>query len=673
VPKTTPETVPEPAFTTRLTERPAPAALALGAGVLVAVGVALLAGNLTGATSPVLLVDPGAGVRWGILVARVLADVAAALTVGVLIMAAVALPSPEKGVANRPALAVASVAGTAWAAASLAVLVLTFADISGLPIRDPAFGRELAAFAMDLDLGRQLTFTTVVAAVIGLAAAATTRLGTAGLLAVVSLVALTPAALGGHAAGDTDHETAVTALGLHLLGVCVWFGGLATLVLLAPSLRDRELPATARRYSALAGWAFVAVALSGLISAWLRLRDLENLTTSYGVVVLVKSALLIGLGGAGLWHRRRTLADLEARRPRAFAQLAVAEIALMAAAVGLGAALARTAPPATADASATPLTPAEVLTGYALPPEPTAARWLTQWQPDLLWVLVVAVAAGCYLAGVRRLHARGDRWPVGHTIAWLLGLVVLLYATCGAPAVYGRVLFSGHMIAHMVVSMIVPPLLVLGAPVTLALRALRPRTDATRGPREWLLAVLGSVPLRVLAFPPVAATLFAGSLIAFYYTDLFELALTTHVGHELMYVHFLLAGYLFAWLLIGVDPGPHRPGYPLRLVVLFATMAFHAFFGVTLVTGSTLLQPDYFIGIERDWGRFLLEDQRFGGSLAWGLGEIPTVLLAIILVLQWARSDDREARRRDRAADRDGDAELKAYNEMLRRLAARDS
>jgi putative copper resistance protein D len=101
-------------------------------------------------------------------------------------------------------------------------------------------------------------------------------------------------------------------------------------------------------------------------------------------------------------------------------------------------------------------------------------------------------------------------------------------------------------------------------------------------------------------------------------------------------------------------------------------MAFHAFVGVAMISGTTVLQPRYFGGLGRDWGRDLLADQRFGGQLAWAIGEIPTLVIALVLVVQWARSDDREARRRDRAADRDGDAELTAYNEMLARLAARD-
>ena len=217
--------------------------------------------------------------------------------------------------------------------------------------------------------------------------------------------------------------------------------------------------------------------------------------------------------------------------------------------------------------------------------------------------------------------------------------------------------------------MLVPIFLVLGAPVTLALRALVPRGDGSRGPREWLVATSQSRYAQVLAFPPVAAFLFAGSLVFFYFSPLFGLALRTHVGHELMHVHFLFSGYLFAWVLIGVDPGPLRVNHPLRLITLLAAMAFHAFFGVSLLSGGTVLEAGYFGGLGRTWGQALLTDQRLGGGVAWGIGDIPAIVMAVIIAVQWAMSDDRDARRLDRAADRDGDAELVAYNAMLGRLA----
>jgi len=234
------------------------------------------------------------------------------------------------------------------------------------------------------------------------------------------------------------------------------------------------------------------------------------------------------------------------------------------------------------------------------------------------------------------------------------------------------VTFSGHMVEHMLLVMAVPLPIVWAAPVTLALRALPPRHDGTRGPREWLRAVVESRWMRFLANPVVAAVSFAGSLIVFYYSSLFEFALRNHAGHLWMIVHFTLAGYLFANALVGIDPGPKRPPYPLRVVLLFATMAFHAFFGVALASSEVLLAPRWYGLMGRDWGADAIHDQQFGGALAWGLGEFPVLILAIGVLVSWRTADSRTAKRLDREAVRTGDADLTAYNSMLGRLSRSD-
>ncbi|WP_229738443.1 cytochrome c oxidase assembly protein [Isoptericola cucumis] len=263
---------------------------------------------------------------------------------------------------------------------------------------------------------------------------------------------------------------------------------------------------------------------------------------------------------------------------------------------------------------------------------------------------------------------------MGRTVSWCLGMVVMFWVTSGGPAVYGQVIFSGHMVQHMTLAMLVPLFLVLAAPVTLLLRAIPARKDGSRGPREWVLGLVHSRFGQFLARPVVAAVLFAGGMIAFYYTPAFEFALRNHAGHVWMIVHFTLVGYLFANALVGIDPGPKRPGYPQRLLLLFATMAFHAFFGVVLTTGESLLVADWFGNMGRPWGLPAIDDQQRGGGVAWGIGELPTLALAIAVAVavQWTTSDEREARRRDRKADRDGDAELTEYNAMLAKMAEHD-
>jgi putative copper resistance protein D len=251
-------------------------------------------------------------------------------------------------------------------------------------------------------------------------------------------------------------------------------------------------------------------------------------------------------------------------------------------------------------------------------------------------------------------------------------MVILGLSTNSGLAIYGTYLFSIHMVAHMLLSMAVPLLLVLSAPVTMASRAIAARKDGSRGAREWILLAVHSKYLAVLGHPLVAAVIFAISLIVFYYSPLFEWALQEHLGHQWMILHFLLTGYLFAQSLVGVDPSPHNPPYPLRLIIVLATMAFHAFFGISLIYGTGLLAPEWYGAMGREWGLDPLSDQQQGGELAWGLGEIPTLLLAIVVTWSWSKSDDRQNKRLDRAADRDGDRELTEYNEMLENLALRE-
>lgn len=231
-------------------------------------------------------------------------------------------------------------------------------------------------------------------------------------------------------------------------------------------------------------------------------------------------------------------------------------------------------------------------------------------------------------------------------------------------------MFSLHMAEHMILSMLVPILLVLGAPVTMALRALPPagRTGPP-GPREWLLAAVHSPPARWLTHPLVSLPLFVGSYYALYFSGLFAAALPQHWAHVLMNAHFLLTGLLFFWPLIGIDPAPRRLPPAARLGVLFTSVPFHAFFGVALMSSAAVVGADFYRALALPWVPDPLRDQQLGGGLAWASGEVPLLLVVIALLVQWSRHDERSARRDDRRADADGDAELVAYNAMLRRLA----
>ncbi len=643
--------------------------LARPLGIAVAAGLvaAVVAAVVTGATSALDLADPGPLVRWGLPLVSAVSTLAASATVGLLGLAAFLVPERTSTERRITATRMAGRAASLWAVAALLEVVLTFASLAGTPLTSPDLVTQLVSFAWTLETTRVLLISALVAVVVAASAALATRRSAMAWLAVLTLGAVVILALTGHAAGSASHEDAVNALGLHLAGVVVWVGGLMGLVAVRRSLGS-DLGATVSRYSTLAAWCFALVTVTGVQQAWIRLGSLGAVATAYGLVVALKTVALVALGVLG-WLHRRSIATRLTDDPadgRAFARLAVVELAVMGAATGLAAVLARSVPPVP-DAPPAPSRILE-LTGFPDPGPMLAGDWLTAWRIDWLLLGIAVLAVVLYLAGVVRLSRRGDHWPVGRTICWVLGWMLFAWATSGAPGIWGRVLFSVHMVMHMAVAMLVPLLLVPGAPVTLALRTLKARPDKTWGPREVLLQVVHSRAVRVLANPVVAAALFFFSLALFYWTGLFQLSLTTHTGHLLMLAHFFLTGYLFTWVLIGIDPGVPRWPPLMLLVILFATISFHAFFGVSLTGSETLLAPDFFAQLNLPWGPDPLADQRRAGEIAWGVGEAPTLVLAVIVAVQWFRTDQAETRRKDRQADRDGDAELAAYNEHLARL-----
>ena len=616
------------------------------------------------------LPEAGILVEVGLPVAKAVRNLAAALTIGLLVTAATLLPGlPGRvGVVSPPqrhVLRLGALTAAVWAAAGLAVLLLSYADLAGLPVTSAEVLLGMPLFAAEFELGRALALSTALTAVTAVTAALASRFTGTGIAAALAVAALLPLAWTGHAAGTANHGTAVDAQAFHLVGVSVWVGGLAALQ--AVRTRADNFPVLLRRYSALAGWCFGLVAVSGMIAATVRLNAWADLLdTTYGNLIVLKVAALAALGGAG-WYHRRLLLHRGGPSGPILARLAAGELVVMSVAVGVAVALSATSPPPP-PVDADP-NPAEELLGYPMPPPLTLTTIFTAWRVDPLWLALTFLGAFLYLRAVRQLRRRGDRWPWTRTLAFLAGIATFAAATNGSPGVYGQVLFSMHMVQHMTVATAVPVFIALGAPVTLALRTLPRRRDHSRGPREWLLAVVHSWPSRLLSHPVTAAPLFIGSLVVFYYSPVFQLSLSTHLGHVLMMIHFLISGYLFANVICGIDPGPARPPYPFRLLLLIVTFAFHAFFAVSMMTGGDVLAQDWFRQLPRTWGRTLDEEQSLGAALSWALGDYPVAILAIALVYSWIKSDARDARRHDRQAHRDGGAELAAYNAYLAGLA----
>jgi len=263
--------------------------------------------------------------------------------------------------------------------------------------------------------------------------------------------------------------------------------------------------------------------------------------------------------------------------------------------------------------------------------------------PAILTVWV----AGAYLVGVRVLRKRGDRWPLGRTISFVaVGMGGFAFATTSGLAAYDTVLLSVHMVQHMILTMLVPLALALGAPVTLALRTLPAR------PRRWLMAVLHSAPVRVLSFPPLAFLLFVLSPWVLYFSSWYPASAESTYVHEMTHVHLVATGALFLWPLVGVDPVPGRVAYPFRMLMMVMTLPFHAFLGVTIMNQEELIAGEHFTSLELAWLPDPMDDQHLAGGILWGTGDVVGIVFFMVLFAQWVRSSMREAEREDRRLDR---------------------
>ena len=381
--------------------------------------------------------------------------------------------------------------------------------------------------------------------------------------------------------------------------------------------------------------------------------------------------ILIGFGAA---HRKNLVKPDGSVKTFA---LLTNEALVMVITVAIGAWLSTTQPPVSIAAANAVPDPVINLTGIAMPVQPTLWRVLTAYVPDGTFLGILLLATALYIRGLVVLTRRGDKWPVGRTVAFALAVSVADFATSGGLGVYAHFAFSYHMIAHMALGMVAPIGFVLSAPITLALRTLPAgRTESERGIRGSLITIIHSRYSTIITNPVTALAIFDGSLFGLYLTPAYGSLMRSHSGHLFMDLHFLLAGYLFFYVIVGIDPNPRKIPHIVRIIVLFAAMSIHAFFSITLLSTSSLVDGGYFALLHRPWNLNLLADQHAGGAVGWAMGEIPILLALIATFLQWVRDDKRESKRIDRAADRAAamgeDDELARYNKYLRELNSRE-
>jgi putative membrane protein len=310
--------------------------------------------------------------------------------------------------------------------------------------------------------------------------------------------------------------------------------------------------------------------------------------------------------------------------------------------------------------------------GMWVPDEPPT--WGRMFLPHLeTWsVLAVLSVVGLavYLGAVVRLRRSGVTWSWWRILAWIGGTGSLFAVTGTWLNGYSMVLFSVHMTQHMVLSLITPLLLLLAAPVTLALRTLPRGRGAAGAPRALLLDALHSRFARFISNPLFTIPLFIASLYGVYFTPLFDILMRNPAGHQLMLAHFVVTGLLFFGPIVAQDPWPRTLSHPGRMLELFLPVPFHAFFGVSIMMAGSLV-VETFARPPAGWGVDPLADQAEAGGIVWAFGELPTVLVLGVVFFSWASSEERRGRALDRAAERTEDAELKAYNARLRALAER--
>ena len=566
-------------------------------------------------------------------------------------------------------LGIGRILAAVWFLTSAFQIFLTLANILGTNLGAAFDATTFSSFVRQIELGQYLAFQTVLIGVVLISLNFTRGTLQATVLLGISLLALVAPVFQSHSASSGSHSLAIGSLAVHVIALSLWIGGVCAIVLLAENDRRIALP----RFSQLALWAAIAVVISGIANAWARLNFASAWSSGYARIVIAKSILTLVLLLIG-YRSRKALQAGDKSGWNFLSRIILIEAFIMAAVVALGSWLSGTRPPV---AKELPFNAALSIVGLSTPAAPNLTRLLTLYDPDALIIAILITLVALYVKGVSILKKRGDVWPVGRTIAFASGIAVLDFATSGGLGVYALFSFEYHMIAHMVIGMLAPIGLVLGAPITLALRALpQGRTPEERGVRGMLIAFLHSKYSVLLTNPLTALALFDGSLFVLYFTNLFGNLMQSHAGHLFMNIHFLLTGFLFFHVIIGIDPNPRKIPHIVRIVILFAAMSIHAFFAIALLATTTLIDKGYYGSLKTPWLGDLLADQHAAGAIAWGMGEIPIILALIATFIHWMRDDSREAKRIDRnearmAAMGEPD-DLAQYNNYLSQLQRRD-
>ena len=585
------------------------------------------------------------------------------LSIGLLLTLSFLDSDVKGGITNTKLVKKTKVFLLAWLLSTFAFVLIQISYLLQQPLASSFDLTVIRSYLTQTAIGK--SYIVQIIGIILILSVALRRVITTYLCLLIGLIAIVAPVFQSHGSSSGRHGLAIGALVIHVIALSFWVGGLFGLTQLNKEQKLIALP----RFSELALWSAITVVITGAATAWTRLDSIEAWQSKYGAVTLLKISLAVILVGFGALHRRWII---KSDFPSVF-RLITAEIAIMFATIFVGSWLSTVAPPNRVVES----TPALLITGIAMPEAPNLTRVLLAYDADGLMLALLIFAVALYIKGVLILSRRGVKWPIGRTLAFAIGISAVDFATSGGLGVYSRFAFANHMMSHMVLGMIAPIGIVLGAPITLALRTLpQARNKEEWGVRGAFIAILHSKLSRVYTNPVVALAIFDGSLFALYFTPLFGNLMQGHSGHFFMSLHFLLAGILFFQVLIGIDPMPNKIPHLVKIIIIFAAMSIHAFFSISVMSATTLLDNGFFALLERPWATDLLADQKLGGSIGWAMGEIPILLALLATFIQWQRADKNEANRIDRAADRAAamgeDDELAQYNRYLAQLNRRD-
>jgi len=631
---------------------------------IISFSTVLVYGGAAWAPLPEGIPDSGQATSWTLQLA-ILAHVILGLRVfGLLVTWTFIAPSTGDTISRdgRTAVLHASAIATLWSLSAVIAGLTTMANVLGVPFREVFRQGFIATYLMYLPPSRSYIITALIALAIAIAGVFLVSLNSIALLAALAGAGIAAPLLNSHAASLGSHSLALTSSVAHGLAMSAWVGCLWAV---SAFVKAKDLKVVAR-FSSLAAASVAVLAISGIAAAYARLDSISDLWLSrYGQIVILKTIFFALLMWLAIQIRARLTST------GSLTKFLSAEVAIMATAIGVGVALHST-PMSRISA---PLNSAgEEILGFAYPPAPTLSTIVFGWNPEWTMLTISLITAALYSMGVIRVKQNQIKWSTLRTISFMIGIGLVIWTTNAGISMYSKVSFEYHMIQHMTLSMIAPIFIILSTPITLALRALPAQKSSDhRSIREWILALLHSGYSKLITHPLMVLAIFTFGLYGMYFTPLFATLMGSHTGHIFMELHFLISGLLFSYVVIGADPSPRKVPYWQRLMIVLVGLSLHAFFAIALMQSSEPIGVDWYIQVQPPWITDLLSDTTAGGSIAWALGEVPTFLLLVIVAVMWSRDDSRLAKQIDRAADRDGDADLKAYNAQLGAMNNRDN